>query len=408
MANGKSKGVMGLVCFCLVCLLFMFGQSALAAEERNEILIGTHIPLSGVGAMIGAEQKWAYDQAIKDINEAGGIYVKEYGKKLPVNVIFMDDESDPGKAAAAVERLIKRNKVDLMLSGQVGAMGVLPGMITAEKYKTYYHGTVIWVPNFLEHDFKYCTMYFFAMAQGGAMPFEVWNSISEDQRPQKPALFVEDSFDGKMMGDAWTQIAQAFGYEIALRVSMGMGAKDFTSQVLKGKAAGVDAILLMANVPETVTLIRQMKQNNFSVKFFQGLKGTWANEFYDALGKDSDYILCDGFWSEDYPFAGAKELGERYFQDHGKRALGIGLYYAVCQTLWQGIEKAGTLDDLKVRQAVLDNQFDTVMGKVDYDDRGVALFPLADFQWMSGKRNVVYPFEFTDYKIKAAPPWNER
>ena len=103
---------------------------------KDEILIGTHNPLSGIGSFLGSEQKWAYAQAVQDINRAGGIYVKEYDQKLKVRLITIDDESDPGKAAAATERLIKRNKVDLMLSGQVGAMGTLPGMITAEKFKT--------------------------------------------------------------------------------------------------------------------------------------------------------------------------------------------------------------------------------------------------------------------------------
>jgi branched-chain amino acid transport system substrate-binding protein len=399
--------VLWLVCFCVLLSLALIPRQA-PAKDKEEILIGAHVPLSGLGSLVGRDQKWAYDKAVEDINKAGGIFVREYGRKLPVKLVVTDDESDPGKAAAAVERLIKRTKVDLMLSGQVGAMGVVPGMIAAEKNKTYYHGSVIWVPNFLEHHFKYCTMYFFDMAQGGTMTFEVWNSLPEALRPKKVGLFLEDTFDGKMMGDVWAQLAGKFGYPIVSRESMGMGAKDFTSQVLKGKAANVDAILSMANVPEAITLVRQMKQSRFNVKYFQGFKGTWATEFYSALGKDSDYIFCDGFWSMDYPFPGAKELGRRYYDEFGKYSVGIGMYYALCQTLWAAIEKAGTLDDLKVRQAVIDNEFMTVNGKVDYDERGIALFPLADFQWANGKQMVIYPFEYTKHKVKPAPPWNER
>ena len=142
MMKKRVKMVFWLVCLCCLSSLVLTGQPV-QAEEKKEILIGAHGPLSGFGALTGKDQKWAYDQAFIDINKAGGIYVKEYGKKLPVRMIFLDDESDPGKAAAAVERLIKRNRVDLMLSGQVAAMGALPGMITAEKYKTYYHGAVV-------------------------------------------------------------------------------------------------------------------------------------------------------------------------------------------------------------------------------------------------------------------------
>jgi branched-chain amino acid transport system substrate-binding protein len=170
----------------------------------------------------------------------------------------------------------------------------------------------------------------------------------------------------------------------------------------------VDTLLVFAGVPESIALVRQMKKQNLSVKYFQGVKGTWPWPFYEALGRDSDYVLMDGFWSMDYPFEGAKELGERYYKETGKYSVAIGMYYALCQTLWQAIEKAGTLDDLKVRQAVLDNEFSTVNGKVKYDNKGVALFPPADFQWWHGKQLVIFPFELTEHKLRQAPPWDKR
>ncbi len=397
---------LSLMLFLSVMVFFVFMSCGKKTEK--EILIGAHLPLTGVGSLTGSEQKWSYDQAVKDINDNGGIYVKDLDKKLKVRLIVLDDESDSGKAAAAVERLIKQDKVDMILSGQNGAMGVLPGMITAEKYKKYYHGTLIWLENFLEHHFKWCTLYNFDMGQAGSMPFEVWNSLPEKDRPKRPALFLEDTFDGKMMGDAWTQIAQKYGYKIVLRQSMGLGAKDFITQVLKAREAKIDAVLLLANMPETVTLIRQMKENNVSFKAFQGFKGTWPTAFYKALGKDSDYVLCDGFWSEDYPYKGAKELGERFSKEFDKQSISIGSTYALCQILFQAIEKAGSLDSAKVRQAVIDNKFETMNGSVDYDERGVALYPTGNFQWINGKQLNIYPFNLAKYKIKPAPPWNER
>jgi branched-chain amino acid transport system substrate-binding protein len=395
-----------LACFLVAAIIAV--QPVSAKEDRKEILVGAHMPLTGFLASAGAEQKWAYEKSVKDINEQGGIFVKEYGKKLPVRLIVADDGSNGMKAASAVERLIRQEKVDCILSGQTVSFGVIPGMIVAERYKKYYHGTVIWIPVFLEHKFKYSTMYFFDIAQGGAMPFDLWNSLPKDQRPKKIGLYIEDSPDGKNIGDGWEKIAAKYGYKVALRVSMGIGAKDFTSQIRQGKAAGVDAILCFHHVPETIALVRQMKENNFSVKYFQGMKGTWAIEFYKALGKDAEYILCDGFWSMDFPYEGAKELGEAFIKDHGRPALSIGLFYAVPQILWAAIEKAGTLDSLKVRQAVLDNEFDTVMGKVKYDKNGVAKFRLADFQWQTGNRELIFPLDVAKSKIEPAPPWNER
>lgn len=396
-----------------IWLMFLFSimliiPPVLAENGRKEIVIGTHLPLSGDASSAGAEQKWAYEKAVEDVNKAGGIYVKEYGKKLPVRLTIMDDETNPQKASDAVEHLVIREKADLLLSGQIGARGVISGMIAAEKHKTYYHGTVIWVPDFLEHNFQWSTMYFFDMVQGGAIPFEIWNSLPGDQHPQKPALFIEDTFDGKQIGDLWVTLAEKYGYKIILWETMATGSNDFSKQISEAKSKEVDAIIVFANTEESIAFVRQMKEMDFSVKFFQGYKGTWATEFYEALGKDADYIFCDGFWSEDYPFPGAKELGERFYKDFGKHSVSAGMYYALCQILWQAIEKAGTLDSAKVRQAVLNNQFYTVMGRVDYDDRGVAVFPLAQFQWWESRQQIVYPWDYSNFKFKIAPSWRER
>jgi hypothetical protein len=99
----------------------------------------------------------------------------------------------------------------------------------------------------------------------------------------------------------------------------------------------------------------------------------------------------------DFPYPGARELDER------RRSL-----YARCQILWEAVEKAGTLDSAKVRKAVLDNEFQTVMDKVKYDKNGVATFVSAASQWWEGKQMAVYPFELTNYKIKPSPLWKER
>ena len=60
-----------------------------------------------------------------------------------------------------------------------------------------------------------------------------------------------------------------------------------------------------------------MKEAGLNVKYFHGYKGTWAHEFYNALGPDAEGVLMDGFWSEDLPYPGAKELGSRYAKEFG-------------------------------------------------------------------------------------------
>lgn len=74
----------------------------------------------------------------------------------------------------------------------------------------------------------------------------------------------------------------------------------------------------------------------------------------------------DGFWSEDLKYPGAKELGTRYAKEFKKHSVSIGSSYALRQTLWQAIEKAGSLDSAEIKEAVLTHEFmGTVLGTVN-------------------------------------------
>ncbi len=392
----------------ILVLLYIIATGAAFAAEKKEILIGTNLPMTGILAAVGVEQKWAYEQAVADVNKKGGIFVKEYGKKLPVKLIIADDETDPGKAAAVVERMIKMDKVDLLLGGFAAPFGVIPGCVTAEKYKKYYHTSICLIPPWLEHKFKWSTLFFFDLGQACAVPFQVWDSLPASDKIKKPALLMEDSFDGRAFAGIFRDIAKKHGYTFALDEPWAIAQKDYSSLIIKAKSLGVDAILIFGSDADCITFVRQMKENKLSVKYMHGWKGTWAGEFWNALGKDAQYILCDGFWSMDFPYPGAKELGERYVKKFNKHSVSIGALYGLCQILWAAIEKAGTLDSAKVREAVLANEFETVMGKVKYDKDGVATFLSTAHQWWDGKQMLVYPFDRTTWKVKLASPWDKR
>ena len=378
------------------------------AAVRSEIVVGTQLPLSGSLSGAGREQKWAYEEAVRDVNAGGGIYVKAYGKKLLVKLIIEDDESNAAKSVKAVERLIKVHKVDMLLSGFAGNGSVIPACVMAEKHRKYCHASIAFVTPWLKHKFKWSTLFFFDLEQSVSVPFQLWNSMPRHHRPKKPALLYEDIPDGRDFAALFQSVSQKYGYSFALFETLPVGAKDYSTQIRKAKSLGVDAILIFSSDVDCITFVRQMKKLNFSVGYFHGWKGTWSGDFWKALGKDAQYIICDGFWSMDFPLSGAWELGERYQKQFGESSVSVGCAYALAQTLWQAIEKAGSLDGKKVRSAVIDNRFETVMGPVKYQQNGVATFVSTANQWINGKQSLVYPFKWSKSIVKLAPPWEDR
>ncbi|PKN25278.1 MAG: hypothetical protein CVU64_20270 [Deltaproteobacteria bacterium HGW-Deltaproteobacteria-21] len=404
----KSGSTWGIGLGVMLLASFLCSAAPVQAADKTEIVVGATLPLTGMLSMLGSEQKWAYEQAVADVNGAGGIFVKELNKKLPVRLIIADNETDASKAVAAFERLVKVDKIDFALSDTTLPL-VMPTCVSAEKWKVFYSATICLLEPWREQKFKWSTDYFFVTSQAAEVPFLVLNSLPAAERPKKMALLAEDSTDGRGLGPFFREAAKKHGYELAYDEPVAVDSKDYSSQILKLKSKGIDGAILFAGGGDCVTFVRQMKEAGLNLKYLHGYKGTWGTEFWNALGKTAQYVLADGFWSEDYPYPKAKEIGERYSKKFNKRSVSIGLYYGLCQSLWTAIEKAGTLDGAKVREAVLSTDFKgTVMGDIKYAPDGTASFPLAAFQWVDGQLKLVYPFVKGASKVMVAPSWDKR
>ena len=100
----------------------------------KEIKFGVAISLSGRYSVQGMESFEGLNLWVKDANQPGGILVKKNGKKLPVNLIYYDDESSVDKCQRLVERLIVEDKVDVLI-GPYSSGLTLSAAPIAEKYK---------------------------------------------------------------------------------------------------------------------------------------------------------------------------------------------------------------------------------------------------------------------------------
>ena len=74
-----------------------------AAEAGETVKMGAAVPLTGRYGAIGAQVKAGYEIAVETINRAGGVSVG--GRKVPIELIVLDDESDATKVVARFETL---------------------------------------------------------------------------------------------------------------------------------------------------------------------------------------------------------------------------------------------------------------------------------------------------------------
>ncbi|MEJ2719030.1 MAG: amino acid ABC transporter substrate-binding protein [Deltaproteobacteria bacterium] len=392
-----------------VLMILGFSAWSVNAAAPAAIKIGAVVPLTGRMAGGGKDVKAGYELAVKHINDNGGIFVKEFNKKLPIKLIVLDDESDPVKTASRLEKLYSVDKVVAYLGGFSSLLNVA-GMSIAEKNKVPWVGITIAVEAPIRSGFKYSFVPF-GMSSAQAKAFvDVLDSIPKDKRPKKIADFELQTDWGLECGKHLQKLAKERGYKL-MTLKYAPGTKDFSSMILAAKSAGADALFSVPTPPQSIGLIKQMKELAYAPKVTCFVRGADFWTYWQALGKDANYIISDGNWDEKMPFPGNDKLKKDYRAQHPEvKSIGnpVGPAYAAVQILAAAIKKAGSLDREKIRNALAATNMMTVKGPVKFRPNNTAVVVYGLRQWQNGKQQIIWPPDIATAKLLLAPPWNKR
>lgn len=372
---------------------------------KGEITLGALASMTGQNAMTGAEMKWAYERAVKDINAKGGVKMPDGNYELKLQ--FVDDKTDATEGAAGAEKLIKQQGIKLILSTNITPINLAAGIV-AEKYGAFYSIATSWTDYIEAQNFKWVSDIFFTPQAATEIPFNVVNLMPEADRPQNWCMLTEDNTDGEGMAQGAVAVSKAFGYKEAMVERYTPGTKDFSSIILKLKQNNIDALITLIGSADAITFMKQMKEQNYSPKLLFGWKGFWPTEFSTSLGPDANGAGHDGFWSEGNGAPGSAELGQAFKDEHnGLDSVSIGLSYANVQIMVMAIEKAGSTDPTAVRDEVFGGTFaGTTMGDVTYSEKGIANTVPYGLWWKDGKRIQYWPD--AGNTIEWFVPWDQR
>jgi len=394
--------------FFLMLIVGFFGPPAFA-EAPKTIKIGAVVPQTGRMAAGGKEVQAGYELFVDHINKKGGIYVKEFDKKIPIQLILVDDESDPVKSASRLEKLYSVDEVVAYL-GSFSSLLNVAGMSIAEKNKVPWVGVTIAVEAPIRKGFQY-TFVTFGMSGAQTKAFvNVLDSIPDDQRPKKIVNFELQTDWGKGCGKHLEKLAKARGYELMVE-KFAPVTRDYSSMILAAKSAGADALFSVPVPPQAIGLVKQMKELDYAPKVTCFVRGADFWSYWEAMGKDANYILSDGNWDEFWVYPGNKELRSDYLKKFkGVKSIGIavGSAYAAGQVLANAIERAGTLDRDKIRDALAQTDMMTVKGPVKFRKNDTAEVVYGLRQWQNGEQKTIWPPDVANAKLLIAPPWKDR
>jgi branched-chain amino acid transport system substrate-binding protein len=382
-----------------------------AGSAPDAIVIGCTVPLTGRFAANGIEVKDGYEIAVQHINEDGGILVKEYGKKIPVKLIMYDDESDPTKAAARYEKLFSEDKVVAYLGGFSTIINTSL-IAVAEKNK---------VPIVVSHfghlaphrqGYKYLFSPFQKTIPDYPKIIDAITDISGSRRPKRIAIVMSRTEWPLETAKAYKEKIEKGGiYELVLNETYPLGSTDFSMIIAKAKAAGAEVWLSSPTPPEGIAMVRQMKELDYSPQFINMAQAS-SSRGWPGKAKDiGEYVVALENWIPGLKWPG----NDRLIRDAKKRLggklpwCGVGTGYMDVQVLADGIERAGTLDRDKIREALSKSNMMTVGGPVKARPDGTFENIVYLCQWQKGEYVPIWP---KDYAVASpvfpAPKWSAR
>ncbi len=363
--------------------------------NKTSIVFGAARSQSGVFAVFDQTvfgpiyRMWA-----EEINADGGIYVEEYGKKLPIELKIYDDTSDLGTMTRLYEKLILEDKVDFLLPPVSTAFLYAVAPIANE------HGYILMgaeggSTTLKESIAKY--PYFFSTLNFSDTQIPALVELFKEQNITSAYIvYIEDLHGTEYSGAAVPALTSA-GVDIKGIKSVPPDIQDMTPILNDAKASGAQAYLMFAYPDQNYLAIGQAMAMGYNPDiFFVGPGGSFdvVKNIFGVEGVEG--LMAWGAYNEKSSEGAAKfveKWNARYGSDPDMSLDWWGhiCYYAGLQALQQAIERAGTLDNAKVREVLATEKFDTVMGEIWFEDNLLAgeCYLGQIGQWQNGVFEVV-------------------
>jgi branched-chain amino acid transport system substrate-binding protein len=343
--------------------------TVLPVQAADKVVrIGNIIPLSGPSASVGEQGKNAREMAVAEINAAGGI--KSLGG-AKLQMFYADSESKPEKGVAEAERLINTEKVNV-LTGCWNSAVTYPTTAVAERYGIPFIVPVSVADKITEQGFK--TVFRIAAKDSWWTrdQFQFLKDMEKEfNTPVKRLAFVYENGDwGQGFAGQWKQLAKEGGYEVVLDEPYPSTATDLSPVVQKIRRSKADVLMLVSNAADAILLTNTLAEYKVKLKAIIASGGGHADpSFLKAVGKNAQYLFDIVEWETDVNKPGAKEANEKYKAAYGQNLTGEAVdAYLATYVLADALERAGSLDPAKIRDALAATDYKSGPGMiVGYD-----------------------------------------
>ena len=327
------------------------------AALAQDVTIAVAGPMTGGESAFGRQMKNGAEQAVKDLNAAGGVL----GKKLALEVV--DDACDPKQARSVAEKFASA-KIPFVM-GHYCSSSSIPAS------EAYADGNVLQItpastnPLFTERKLWNVARVCGRDDQQGLVAADY---IAKFYKGKNVAILNDKTTYGKGLADETKKALNKAGFTEKMFESYNKGDKDFTALVSRMKRENIDLVYVGGYHQESGLILRQMRDQGLHTVLMAG-DALADKEFASITGPAGEGTLFT-FGPDPRNKPTAKAIVEQ-FKAKGIDPEGYTLYtYAAMQVWSQAVKKAGTTDPKKVMNTIKGGAWDTVIGKLEFDAKG--------------------------------------
>lgn len=375
------------------------------AQDRP-VKIGYVTSLSGPRAAFGAADEWQLARLramLKDGLAVAG------GKRLAVEILHKDNQSDPNRSLQVVSDLVLRDKVDLMLvqdgdaatpAGQLCDVHGIPMVSTMSPWQAFLfarNGNV-------NKGFPFSFNFFWGADDVVRQFVALWDSVKTSK--QVGTLYI-DNPPGQAFADplrGMPGVLRNAGYRESTAGFFKLATDDFSNQVATFRNAGAQIASGFMYEGHFATFWKQSQQAGYRPEVVSMAAAFLFPSAMKALGAAGNGMSTEVWWTPSFPFKSsltgqsARELATDWEKSTGNQwTQPLGYAHALWEVGLAALRQAADPRDRKsVRDAIRDLKLDTIVGVVDFKNspiKSVAKTALVGGQWRRTPDGARHPFE---------------
>ena len=370
------------------------------------IKVGASLPLTGEFSEPGKAAKQGYQVWEAMVNDSGGLI-----DGRPVKMVIKDDQSNQNTIVADYNALISQDKVDLLL-GTFSSLLNLPASTVAERNRMLYVEPAGGAPELFDRGFKYL---FFAQQATADKQGDVWSKwvvdLPADQRPKTAAYPTLDDPFAQPTSEGIEKILKGGGIKTVYRETYTIDNPNLDGIASAIKSRKPDVVVNGATFEDGVGLVRALLKSGFTPKMlYQTTAPSLGDQYSKAIGKpNTEGVFYAVSHSKEAKTPGNPEFVAKYQEMFGGTEVpeDAADAYATAEVLQKAVKEVGTIErnrQMELADWLRENQVDTILGPLSWDDQGRPEGEFLVGQWQNGVPEIVLP-EDAATTDKIIPEW---